>query len=84
MNSTYKSTLKALKRLNFGLTAGLLSTAKSAIQRARRRRRAALRGGATCTVSNQNKRQHFLLMIRRNMTMYLNEMRYRQDRFGQG
>ena len=39
MNSTYKSTLKALKRLNFGLKAGLLSTAKSAIQRARRRRR---------------------------------------------
>ena len=35
MNSTYKSTLKALKRLNFGLKAGLLSTAKSAIQRRR-------------------------------------------------
>ena len=50
-NSTYKSTLKALKRQNFGLKAGLLSTAKWVKQRARRERRC----GSTTRLARQTK-----------------------------
>ena len=60
MNSTYKSTLKGLKTLEFGLKAGLLSSAKWSKQRACRGR---LGGGAAWSARHQNKRQLDLLSV---------------------
>ena len=63
MNSTYKSTLKGLKTLEFGLKAGLLSSAKWSKQRACRGRRG---GGAAWSAQHQNKRQCIIAAKKRN------------------